>query len=356
MADESPSDTDGSEPPVVRRRSGSRSPSLIDVSREAGVSVASASRVLNGSPHPVSAALRARVLAAAERVRYVPSVFAQGLARNQSRIVGVIVQDSTDPYFAEIVRGIEEHATRAGYLTIACNAERRSEVEVAQFQLLRDYKAVGIVFGASGLVQGERDDLRALVEEAQSEGVAVVSVGRRDFTASRIGFDNEQASYDLTRDLAQRGSRRIAFIGGLPDAYASQERLHGYTRAMEGAGLESQIVRGTFASESGTSAAVRLLADGPLPDAIVAANDQTAVGVMTSLRSSGIDVPGDVLVAGIGATSLARLLDLTSVGVHLRMLGGMVASRVLEHRPKDHVTTLLPHSIEQRSSTARGMS
>ncbi len=317
------------------------------------MSVASASRVLNGSPHPVSADLRARVLAAAEVVGYVPSVFAQGLARNRSRIIGVIVQDSTDPYFAEIIRGVEEHANRAGYLTIACNADRRSELEVAQFQLLREYKAAGIVFGASGMVQGEREELRALVEEAEADGVTVVSVGRRDFSASRIGFDNEQASYDLTRDLAQRGSRRIAFVSGLPDAYASQERLDGYLRAMAESGAGPRVVRGTFASESGTSAAVRLLADGPLPDAIVAANDQTAVGVMTSLRSSGIDVPGDVLVAGIGGTNLARLLDMTSVGIHLRMLGGLVTGRVLEGRPRDHVTTLIPHSIEHRSSTAR---
>lgn len=328
------------------RRGRGRNPSLLDVSRAAGVSIASASRVLNGSPHPVSDELRARVLEAAETVRYaIPA------APAPARVIGIIVQDSMDPYFAEITRGIEETANRAGYLTIVCNADRQSEMELAQLRLLLEYGAAGIIFAASGLIDGDIDELTSLVRAAQAEGTTIVALGERRFASSQVTFDNHAASYDLTSELLRRGSSTVAFVSGLHGVLAAEQRLEGYSRAMTEAGKEPRIVRGTFASESGASAALRLLAEGPLPDAIIGANDQTAVGVMTSLRNSGISVPGDVRVAGIGSTALARLLDLTTVGVHLRMFGSLAARTVLESGT-EHTRMVLPHSIEHRSSTA----
>lgn len=334
---------------MTPRRGRGRNVSLHDVSRIAGVSIASASRVLNGSPHPVSEELRSKVLAAAASAGFVSA--ATPAANSPSRIIGIIVQDSMDPYFAEISRGIEETANRAGYLTIVCNADRQSEIELAQLRLLLEYGADGVVFAASGLIDGDIDELSQLVAQAQSDGVSIVALGDRRFESSVITFDNEAASYDLTHDLLRRGSRRIAFVSGLHGVAAAEQRRDGYIRAMREDGLEPLVVTGTFASESGSSAALRMLAAGPLPDAIIGANDQTAVGVMTSLRNSGIQVPGDVLVAGIGSTSLAKLLDLTTVGVHLRMLGSMAARAVLEPA-EGHSHMLLPHSIERRSSTA----
>lgn len=328
------------------RRGRGRSPSLLDVSRHAGVSIASASRVLNGSPHPVSEELRARVLAAAESVGYVITP-----PTGPARIIGIIVQDSMDPYFAEITKGIEETANRAGFLTIVCNADRQSEMELAQLRLLLEFGASGIIFAASGMVDGDIDELTALVRSAQADGITVVALGERRFASSLVTFDNAAASYDLTRELIARGSSTIAFVSGLHGVAAAEQRRQGYSRAMEEAGREPRVVRGTFASESGASAALRMLAEGPLPDAIIGANDQTAVGVMTSLRNSGISVPGDVRVAGIGSTALARLLDLTTVGVHLRMFGSLAARTVLEGAA-EHSRMVLPHSIELRSSTA----
>src|SRR3954464_14544718 len=105
--------------------------SLADISRRAGVSIATASRVLNGSSHPVSDSTRERVLKAAEELGYRPSELARALAQRTSRVVGVIVGDIVDPYFAEIARGVEDVAAKAGYLTMVCNAERRPAAELA---------------------------------------------------------------------------------------------------------------------------------------------------------------------------------------------------------------------------------
>ena len=106
--------------------------SLADISRRAGVSIATASRVLNGSSHPVSEATRTRVLAAAGELGYRPSELARALVKRTSRIIGVIVGDIVDPYFAEIARGVEDVAAREGHLTMVCNADRRPSAELME--------------------------------------------------------------------------------------------------------------------------------------------------------------------------------------------------------------------------------
>jgi LacI family transcriptional regulator, galactose operon repressor len=114
------------------------------------VSITTASRVLNGSKHPVSEKTRARVLAAAGELGYQPSALARALVTRNSRIIGVLVGSIVDPYFAEIARGVEDVAGRMGYLTMVCNADRRTEAEIAHLRTLRDYQAAGVVFASSG--------------------------------------------------------------------------------------------------------------------------------------------------------------------------------------------------------------
>ena len=124
--------------------------SLSDISRHAGVSIATCSRVLNGSAHPVSEATRTRVLDAAQELGYAPSALARALVTRSSRIIGVIVGDIVDPYFAEIARGVEEVGADLGYLTMVCSAEVGTEAELGHLRQLRDYHAAGIVFAGSG--------------------------------------------------------------------------------------------------------------------------------------------------------------------------------------------------------------
>src|SRR3954470_10186219 len=148
--------------------------SLADISRRAGVSIATASRVLNGSAHPVSDSTRTRVLAAAGELGYRPSELARALVKRTSRIVGVIVGDIVDPYFAEIARGVEDVAARAGHLTMVCNAERRPAAELAHLGVLLDYHAAGVVFAGSGYEHAQESAaLRDTVEALKARGSAV---------------------------------------------------------------------------------------------------------------------------------------------------------------------------------------
>ena len=322
--------------------------SLADISRQAGVSIATASRVLNGSAHPVSEATRARVLAAADELGYRPSELARALVKRTSRIVGVIVGDIVDPYFAEIARGVEDVAARVGHLTMVCNSDRRPTAELAHLDVLRDYHAAGVVFAGSGYQHAaEEAALQAAVEALVAGGSAVVALAARDLDCPSVLVDNRGAARDATEHLLALGHRRIAFVEGPPGLHTSAHRLEGFEAAIGDAGAEGVRLPGGFEYEAGAAAAEALMAD--LPDAVLGVNDEVAIGVLTALRGGGVDVPGRVSVAGIDDTRPARLVDLTSVSLPLHELGEMAARVVLEGAPGDVV---LPHRLIPRATTA----
>ena len=324
--------------------------SLADISRRAGVSIATASRVLNGSSHPVSDATRERVLQAAEELGYRPSELARALVKRTSRIVGVIVGDIVDPYFAEIARGVEDVAARAGHLTMVCNAERRPAAELAHLGVLRDYHAAGVVFAGSGYEDPtDTAALRGAVEALQAGGAAVVALAARDLKCPSVLVDNRAAARDATEHLLALGHRRIAFVQGPPGLHTSAHRLEGFEAAMAAAGAEPVTLPGGFEYEAGDAAAGALLGGGALPDAILGVNDEVAIGLLTGLRRGGVDVPGDVSVAGIDDTRPARLVDLTSVSLPLHELGSRAARVILEGADGDVV---LPHRLVARGTTA----
>jgi LacI family transcriptional regulator len=326
--------------------------SLADISRRAGVSIATASRVLNGSSHPVSDATRDRVLAAAEELGYRPSELARALVKRTSRIVGVIVGDIVDPYFAEIARGVDDVAGPAGHLTMVCNAERRPAAELAHLGVLLDYHAAGVVFAGSGYEDAaEAASMRAIVDQLQASGSAVVALAARDLDCPSVLVDNHAAARDATQHLLDLGHRRIAFVEGPPGLHTSAHRLEGFAEAMAAAGAEPARLAGGFEYEAGDAAAGELVGGGDLPDAILAVNDEVAIGLLTGLRRAGVDVPGQVSVAGIDDTRPARLVDLTSVSLPLHELGARAARVVIEGGGGGHV--VLPHRLVARGTTAR---
>jgi len=324
--------------------------SLADISRRAGVSIATASRVLNGSAHPVSDATRNRVLAAAEELGYRPSELARALVKRTSRIVGVIVGDIVDPYFAEIARGVEDVAARAGHLTMVCNADRRPAAELAHLGVLLDYHAAGVVFAGSGYEHAdEAPALRDAVDALKAGGSAVVALAARDFDCPSVLVDNRAAAREATEHLLGLGHRRIAFVEGPPGLHTSAHRLEGFEAAMAAAGAEPVRLAGGFEYEAGDAAAATLLEGGELPDAVLAVNDEVAIGLLTGLRRAGVDVPGRLSVAGIDDTRPARLVDLTSVSLPLHELGERAARVILEGADGDVV---LPHRLVARGTTA----
>ncbi|WP_053384421.1 LacI family DNA-binding transcriptional regulator [Leucobacter celer] len=340
--------------PTDGRRSDSVT--LGDVAAHANVSLTTASRVLGDSSHPVSQKTRDRVLQAASELGYSASPLARALASKRSRIIGVIVPDNVDSYFAEIARGIDDIANEAGYLTIICNAERDSRREIDHIQMLRTYNAAGVVFAGSGthLHDEDAERLARTVDTVRSEGMVVISLATRDFACDVVSYDNVEASRALAQYLIQLGHREIAFIDGTAGVYSAEQRREGYEIAMRQAALEPRIIPGNFDSDSGTNAAIALLSQGQLPDAVIGANDQTAVGAMTALRHAGLQIPDDVSIAGIGGTRLAALVDLTTAAAPLYELGATAATRVISPEEAGPVEpVLLPHRVIVRQTAGR---
>ncbi len=333
--------------------------SIYDVARAAEVSITTVSRVLSASSHPVHPATRKRVLNAMATLGYSPSALARALATRQTHLVGVLVGDASDPYFAGILRGVEDTAREFGYLVLLCNTDRNAEVERRYLQLLRDYTVDGILFAGGCLSDPEHvKELRALVSRMREQGTALVALGRYPFPIPTVNIDNEAAVRAVMAHLIELGHRRIAFIAGRPGVTTSDDRLVGYRTALEAAGLPydpNLVLPGDYTYAGGQRAAGLMLNCHPRPSAVLAVNDASAIGCLAALKEAGIAVPAEVSVAGINDIPVARYVEppLTTVSVPLQDLGvtGMrVLLRVLagESVPAEH---RLPHRLIIRRST-----
>ncbi|HEX5829205.1 MAG TPA: LacI family DNA-binding transcriptional regulator [Candidatus Limnocylindrales bacterium] len=333
--------------------------SITEVARRAGVSVATASRVVSAADYPVSAATRERVLEAARELDYVPNALARGLHKSVVPVVGVIVHDITDPYFAEVVRGVEDAAAAAGILVITCSTERDGDRERSYVRLLRSMRAAGVIFAGSGRDDPAlNEDLRRHVDGIQGFGAAVVHCSPHAFGEPEVGVDNTGGIAALVAELVALGHRRIAFLEGPASLFVARDRLAGYRRGLADAGIEPDerlVVPTTFDREGGAAGVDRLLAGDAGFTAICCANDLLALGAIGRLAERGIDVPGEVSVAGFDDIAVAAITApaLSTVRVPLREIGLRAfeaVERVLNGQPAGHRT--LPTAVVLRASTA----
>jgi LacI family transcriptional regulator len=301
--------------------------SITEVARRAGVSVATASRVVSSADYPVSAATRARVLDAARALDYEPNALARGLLKARMPVVGVIVHDITDPYFAEIVRGVEDAASPAGYLVISCSSERDAERESSSVRLLRQMRAAAVIFAGSGLDDAALNaELRRHVAAMRAAGSAVVHLSPYALGEPEIRVDNARGVAAMVDALVGLGHRRIAYLAGPESLYVARERLAGYRAGLAHAGLqydERLVIDTDFSAEGGASAVDELLAGGVGFSAICCASDLVALGVLKRLHELGIRVPADVSVTGFDDIAVAALTapSLSTVRLPPREMG-----------------------------------
>jgi LacI family transcriptional regulator len=300
-----------------------------EVAKQAGVSVATVSRVMNNSG-PVSAATRERVERVAAALRYAPHGGARGLILRRTRTIGVILPDLYGEYFSEVIRGMDQATQRAGYnVLLSSSHEDRSEIDAA-VRAMRGR--------VDGLILMSPDIGVAELSEAVWPSLPVVLLNTEAGEAAggfhTINVDNYGGSYAMVRHLASLGHTRIGLIGGDAGNHDARERRRGYEAALGDAGLE---VRGSWQVESdfrksGGWEAVRVLMRGrERPTAIFAANDAMAVGAMSALQEMGLWVPRDVAVTGFDDVPLARYVSppLTSVHVDNSGLGARAVELLL---------------------------
>jgi LacI family transcriptional regulator len=336
------------------------SANITDVARRAGVSTATVSRVLNRN-YPVSDGVRQRVLDAVRELGYVANAHARALLTSTSGIVGVILHDVSDPYFAEIVRGIQEIAALEDRLVVICNSLREPDREITYIEMLRAQRVDAIIL-AGGHILDDRY-LLALRDQAlqlEAQGSRLVLCGRHPVHADAVVPDNTVGGARLVQHLLELGHRRIAYVAGPDNLSTTQDRLDGYLAALATYSVEPDpalVVTGDFTRDGGYEATERLLATGVDFTAISAANDLAAVGVLACLRDHGRRVPDDVSVAGFDDVPIARDVTpaLTTVRVPMVEMGRRSMRLALRDPLAPHeLVRLETHLVERESVAAPG--
>ena len=309
---------------------------LADVARRARVSPATASRVINGSAKHVADELRIRVLRAVEELRYVPNAHARSLARAQRSAVGVIVHDVSDPYFAEITRGLQRVATDHGRLLVICNSYRDPARELEYVELLRAHQVAAIVLAGSGYHDTAfTREINAKLRAYQRAGGRVAVIGRHEIVGDSVAPANEEGAYRAASHIFGLGHRTVGVIAGPRVLTTTTDRINGLRRAARehGRTLPSRRILYTdFTRDGGAAAAAQLLEAEPGLTAILALNDSLAVGALAALRERGIRVPDDISVIGFDDMPIARDVTppLTTVRLPLVEMGARAMTLALD--------------------------
>ena len=291
---------------------------LRDVAREAGVSVATASRAINGLGN-VTAPTRAAVMAAVKKLNFVPHSGARSLTRRKTDTVGVILPDLFGEFFSEIIRGIDLVAHESGMHLLLGNMHGSTHETAAAIAAMR-----GRVDGLLVMPPDLKPELLAdYLDPALPTVLLNYDAGPLDLPF--VAVDNYRGAYAMTEALLTAGARQVVHIAGPKHNRDARDRQRGFVDAMTKIAKERNpvILPGDFSEESGEKAA-RLFVEGQLPaDAVFAANDQMAVGLIAELARAGVSVPGDVMVAGFDDIPLARHLSpgLTTMQVNIDRLG-----------------------------------
>lgn len=270
-----------------------------EVARRAGVSVTTVSHIIN-STRFVSPELTERVLAAIDDLDYRPYGLARSLRTKQSKTVGVLIPDNTNPYFAEMTRLLEDSFFLHDYNVIICNTEQSPEKELTYLRLLNDKAVDGVVFVSTG---GDSEAIALL--RRQNTPCILIDRDIDEVGLDRIVSDNDLGGYTATRHLIELGHRRIATVSGPEGLASTGDRLSGYSRAMHEEGLESEVVAGDFQVGSGYHAYRRLMERENPPTAVFAANDLMALGVLHGAAEAGVRVPQELSVVGFDDIRLA---------------------------------------------------
>jgi LacI family transcriptional regulator len=327
---------------------------IYDVAREANVSMATVSRVVNGNPN-VKPATRKKVVEVIERLGYRPNAVARGLASKKTTTVGVIIPDIASTFFADLARGIEDIATMYKYNIILSNSDQNKDKEFHLLNTMLGKQVDGIVF-MSGNVTPEH------VVEFEKSPVPIVLAGSIEETEKipSVNIDYEQAAYDVTKFFIDKGHKHIAFvIGPLHEPINRIKKLSGYKRALADAGieyLEGLVIEGDDTYDSGIEALEKLMEVPDRPTAIFVGSDEMALGVVHGAEDKGFTIPNDFEVVSSDNTRLTLMVrpQLTTVVQPLYDIGA-VAMRLLtklmnKEKTTNH-TVVLPHRIEERNST-----
>ena len=325
-----------------------------EVAKLADVSKSTVSRVINATK-PVGKEKRERVIRAINELEFKPNSLARGLVHKRTGLVGVIIPDITNPFFAELVRGIEQAIRNEKYNMVLCNTSHRFQKEMEYLEMMRDKHVDGIIFMTSKVTEDHRKFFR-------KSQLPVTFINRRadDLHASSVDIDNYQAAFDMTHFFLQRGHRRVAIIRApLTDRTSGFDRFRGYQDAMRQFGIEPDstlIMRSPFKISNAYHAVNQFLDKNPPVTAIFATSDLMAIGAIKCLQERGIKVPDEVEVAGFDDILMASFYhpSITTVHQPIEKMGNQATYtliRLIKGEQTAIGNQILPYEIIHRQST-----
>lgn len=325
---------------------------IYDVAREANVSMATVSRVVNGNQN-VKPATRKKVLEVIERLEYRPNAVARGLASKKTTTVGVIIPDISNNLYAELARGIEDIATMYRYNIILANSDQNEGKELTLLDTMLSKQVDGIVMMSDKVTENIQDSI-------DHSPVPIVLAGSVDELKEvpSVNIDYFEAAYEAVKVLIDNGHKRIAFISGPMSYTITQYKLAAYKKALEDGGLvvdESLIVSEEGTYDSGIAAYEEINQVEDAPTAYFAGSDELAIGIIHGVQDAGKQVPDDIEVISFENSKWARMVrpQLSSVVLPLYDIGAVamrLLTKLMNKEKVEQQNVILPHRIEMRDS------
>jgi len=326
---------------------------LKDIAEKVGVTESTVSRVLNGVPKASKETIE-KVFRVAEELNYTPNQIARSLVKQKTHVIGLVISDIYNQYFAAVTGGIEEIASLHEYSLIISTTGGREKEELKYINILKEKRVDGIIFMSGRMPES---CLKALRETS----IPTVVVARKiDDSIPSIHIDNIKESYKAVEYLIELGHEKIAMISGtFEDVESGYNRFIGYKKALEDNGLpfrEEYVAEGDFRLATGKVAMKRFLNLKELPTAIFAGSDEMAVGAIKAIKEVGLNVPDDISVIGFDNNIISQACDpeLTTVGQPAKSLGkkamGMLYNMMSGERLEER-TIYLPCELITRGST-----
>ncbi|MDW5325109.1 LacI family DNA-binding transcriptional regulator [Plantactinospora sp. KLBMP9567] len=330
----------------------------MDVAHEAGVSVATASRVLNGSgTRQVRADLMDRVLAAAATLNYSANAPAQAMARGRTNVVGLLVHDIADPFFSSIAAGVMRAAERHGSIVMMYSTTGRTERELDYLATLRGQRPRAVILAGSRTAdRALRDRLGAQLRILEEAGARVALISQRVLPIDTVLLENREGARLLARRLVELGHRRFAVLAGPRHLLTARDRLAGFQAGLADRGVtlsRTQVAYGDFTRDGGYATMRELLARDLRTGCVFAVNDVMAVGAISALRDHGVPLPGGMAVAGFDDIVTLRDVtpSLTTVRLPLEEVGTAALELVMQPRAERPRLRRIRAEVVVRDST-----